>query len=275
MHAPQAAVDSATEARNIRWALFALVMASVIGGLKVLTWLLTDSVAVLSDAAESVVNVLSGFVAYRALVIARRPSDADHPYGHGKIEFLAVGFEGALISLAGLGLLVRGVWGMVTPQPVQELDWGLGLTALTGTLNGVLGWWLVRQGKRGHAMALQADGQHLLTDALSSLGLFLGLCLLLWTEQWWLDGLLAVLLAAFILATGWKLVRQAYGGLMDEQDTRLLEQVAEALRAYRHPGIMDVHNLRVQQFGRHSHIDCHVTLPYYRSFRAVHEEMTG
>lgn len=233
----------------------------------------TSSNAILTDALESIVNVIAGLFTLYSVYLSSRPRDRNHPYGHGKIEYFAAGFEGGLIFLAGGAMLVKAVVDLLSPQPLQGLAEGLSLTAVAGVGNLIMGLVLLRQGKAMRSVALKAEGRHLLTDVWTSAGVLAGLGLVLLTEVWWLDNALAIALALYILYSGAKLLRTAVAGLMDETDFKLLQQLANGLKPHRRAAWIDLHNLRVQQFGDTYHIDCHLTLPWYYDLRQVREEV--
>ncbi len=237
--------------------------------LKLLAWFLTDSDAVLTDALESIINVLAGAFALYSLHYAARPRDHNHPYGHGKIEFLSSGLEGMLILIAGVAMIGKAVYGFFYPPELSHLDWGLALTSLTGLANGLMGHWARRQ----DSLVLQAEGKHLTSDAWSSLGLLLGLGLIWLTGLRWLDQVAALVFGGVIAYTGLRVMRTAVAGVMDEVDEALIAQIARILEENRQDQWIDVHNLRVIRYGPAIHIDCHLTLPWYYSLERAHVEV--
>jgi cation diffusion facilitator family transporter len=231
----------------------------------------TGSTAVLSDALESVVNVVAAGLLLYSLIVAARPADRDHPYGHGKVEFFSSGVEGALIAVAAILILVEAVRALWVGAEVRHLDAGLiGLAALT-LVNAGLGLSLIRTGRRARSVALVADGQHILTDVWTSVGVMVGLVAVRVTGWVALDPLVAIAVAMNILRMGWKLVRQAVGGLMDEADEGLLQQVAAALEAQRRPWWIDVHGLRTFGSGALRHTDFHLAVPRFFDAERLHE----
>jgi len=253
-----------------------LVLAVGLGlmGLKFLAWWLTGSVAILTDALESIINIAANAFALYSIYLASLPKDSNHPYGHGKVEFFAAGFEGGMILLAGVSIFIKAILSLLDPQPVQELPEGIAITAFTGVVNLGLGLFLLRRGKRLGSVTLEADGKHLLTDSYSNAGLLVGLALIYFTKIVWLDAVVAIALAVVIVITGVRLLRFSVARLMDEQDPEMIDRVLAVLVAHRRPQWIDVHNLRVQQYGNHLHIDAHVTLPYYYDLRRYHQEIT-
>ncbi len=231
----------------------------------------TGSAAVLSDALESVVNVAAAALLLYSLLVAARPADRDHPYGHGKVEYFSAGVEGALIAMAALVIVFEAVRALVAGPQVRNLDAGLVIVALLTGLNALLGAYLVRTGRRLNSVALVADGQHVITDVWTSVGVVAGLAAVRVTGWVVLDPLVAIGVALNILRTGWKLLRGAVGGLMDEADEGLLGRVAEALEKEREPGWIDVHGLRTFGSGALQHTDLHLAVPRYFDAEQLHE----
>jgi len=241
-------------------------------GLKFLSWHLTHSNAILTDALESIINVVAGAFALWSLIIASRPKDIDHPYGHGKVEFLSSGLEGAFISLAGVYMAGKAVYNFFYPIEVHNLDVGIALTVFTGVVNYILGFYLNRKGEKANSYAMIAEGKHLQSDAWSSAGLLAGLFLIFITNIIWLDNVVAILLGAYIFYTGYKLVRASLAGIMDEADYQLIGELVEIMNTNRQNNWVDIHNLRVIKYGSKLHIDCHITLPWFLNLRESHDE---
>ncbi|MCU0432800.1 MAG: cation diffusion facilitator family transporter [Bacteroidia bacterium] len=258
---------------RIRVMRFTLIISAVLLCIKFAAWKLTHSNALLTDALESIVNVAAGAFALFSIWYAVQPRDEDHPYGHGKIEFLAAGFEGALILLAGGSILWRAIMGLIHPQPLHDADIGAYLAAAAGACNYALGTYLVRRGKRENSALMQASGKHLITDTVSSIGLVLGLIAISLTGKVWIDNVMALLFGGYIIWSGFQLVRDALRGLLDKADTDKLKQVVQILNEHRKPQWIDVHNLRVIKYGTQLHVDVHLTLPWYLSLEAAHDEV--
>lgn len=254
---------------------FVLMVTIILGFVKFLAYYLTGSNAILTDALESIINVIAGAFALYSLYYASHPQDRNHPYGHGKMEFISAGFEGGLIFIAGLSMVGKGVYSFYYPPELQALATGTILTGMSGAINGGLGYYLIRVGRKQTSPTMMADGQHLLTDTYSSIALVLGLVLIQVTGILWLDQLLTVLFGMFILYTGYRLLRGSVAGLLDEADYQTLSQIIEILNTYRRDKWIDIHNLRVQKYGSFLHIDCHLTLPWYDNLEAVHAEVTA
>ena len=241
--------------------------------LKFTAFFITHSNAILSDALESIINVVAGAFALYSLVLAAKPKDDDHPYGHGKIEFISAGFEGGLILLAGVVIIVKSIINWIHPIAIHSLDAGAILAAIAGAANYVLARILLHAAKKHNSLTLMADGKHLMTDTWSSAGLVAGVILIQVTGWVWLDNLLAALFGLLIIYTGYQLVRKALAGLMDEADEHILSEVIQVLQTNRTEYWIDIHNLRIQQYGSSYHIDCHVTLPWYQDLKTSHDEL--
>jgi cation diffusion facilitator family transporter len=242
---------------------------------KFYAYYLTRSQAVLTDALESIINVFtSGFALY-SIYLSSLPKDENHPYGHGKIEYLSIGFEGALILIAGVYIFYSAIGALLHPHPVGRLDLGMVLLGATALVNLGVGFVLLRAGKRLNSVALVGDGQHLYLDALSTLVSCLALVLVLVTGNVLFDAGAALVLGVFIVVNGFRMVRRSVSGLMDESDVATVEQVIAELQQQRRPAWIDVHNLRVLRYGANLHIDCHMQMPYYFSLEETHNELNA
>lgn len=241
--------------------------------LKFTAYFLTYSTAILSDAVESIVNVIASGFAFYSIYLANQPRDLNHPYGHGKIEFLSSGFEGAMILSAGLVIMWQAILSIFEPKPLSHLDWGIVLVGVTAVANAFVGWMLIRSGRQTDSAALTADGKHLLTDSLSSVVVMAGVGLVALTNQHWIDSALSVGLSFLLIYNGFQIARQSVARLMDEADTPTLHRVVNLLNVHKDRHWIDVHNLRVQKYGADLHIDCHLTLPYYWDLERVHNEV--
>ena len=250
----------------------ALIVGASIMAVKFYVYHLTHSSAVLSDALESIINVVASAFALGSVLLAAKPPDESHPYGHGKIEFFSAGFEGALIILAAIGIFITGFSHILNPQKLPHLKEGLALLLATSAANGILGIGLIRTGKRTDSLTLVADGRHVLADVYTSAGVLLGLSCV-WLTGWlWLDGTIACIVGANIMFTGGMLVRQSFAGLMDASDPKIIEHVSRLLQQHRKQVWIDVHRLRAWKAGNLVHIDCHVVLPRDFSLAEAHRE---
>lgn len=237
-------------------------------------YFLTASNFVLTDAAESIVNVIASSFAFYSIYLSALPRDENHPYGHGKVEFFSVFIEGSLIGIAGCIIIVKSVYSFFFPNIIHDLFTGAIIIAATGAINGVLGYYMIRKGKELRSITLDADGRHLLADTITSVGLVVGLLLIEFTRILWLDSALSILVGLYIVYSSYKLVRKSVGGLMDEADFQVVTNIVNVLSEKRREAWIDVHNLRAQKYGHELHIDCHMTLPNYFDLNTVHTEIS-
>lgn len=243
--------------------------------LKVWAYFMTHSVAVLTDALESTVNVVTGFTGLYALRVAARPRDHNHPYGHGKAELVSASLEGLLIVVAGL-LIVKESWdNLWEPHPVRNLDAGMVVVAATALANFLLGRWCIQVGTRHHSLALHASGKHLQSDTWTTIGIVCGLLLMRLTHITWIDSVVAAIFALWIIYEGISILRSTISGIMDEADQQLVEHIIGRLEQGRRPSWIDLHNLRTLKFGHTLHVDCHLTVPWYFDVREAHAEVEG
>lgn len=258
-------------------ALLALVTGVVLLLVKFLAYFLTGSAAIFSDAMESIVNVIAAAMAGYALILAHRPADAEHPYGHGKIEFVSAGFEGGMILLASIVIAAKTIDTILFHSVlVQELNSGVILIAAATGVNGIVGMSLVRTGRKHQSITLEADGRHLITDAITSAAAVVALLLLKWTGWLWLDPLTAILMAAYLAITALRLMRRSAAGLMDEQDLADEELIAGILNSHVGPtGIAPIicsyHKLRHRHSGRYHWVDFHIMVPPDLDVRNAHQ----
>ncbi len=256
---------------RLRAALLSLVVATLILAAKYQAYRMTGSTAVLSDALESIVNVLAAVFALGGLIFAGRPADRNHPYGHGKIEFFSAAFEGGLIAFASILIVYEAVRSLVSGPDVHQIGTGLLIVLGSGLVNLALGIYLVRTGRRYLSLTLVADGQHVLADVWTSAGVIVGLGLVQLTGRAWLDPLVALLVALWLMLTGVRLVRHAAGGLLDEEDPLLLKRVLDALQKYVGGGVIRVHHLRAIRSGRFQHVEAHLVVPEFWSVERAHD----
>jgi cation diffusion facilitator family transporter len=249
---------------------------AVIAGLiqliiKFIAWVITGSNAILSDALESIINVLAGSLALFSIYYASRPRDDDHPYGHGKIEFISSGFEGMLIFTAGVIIIGKATYNLIFPNEIEELGLGLLLSGAAGLVNFVVAMVLIKRGRLTKSVAMEADGKHLLSDAFSTVGMLIGLALVWYTNKVWIDNLVALLFGALLLRIGFKVAKEALAGILDETDLDLVEKFISILQAHRKPEWIDIHKFRIIKFGNVLHVDCHVTVPWYFTVEQAHK----
>lgn len=260
-------------AENIRIQRIIIVIAFILFSVKLTAWLLTGSLAILTDALESIVNVVSAFLGLYSLALSARPKDTNHPYGHGKVEFISSAVEGTLIIIAGLLIIFKAVISFYHPHPIQKLDIGLFLLATSGVVNYLVGYKSEKTGKKNNSLPLIAEGKHLKTDTYSTIGIFIGLLLIHFTNFIWLDGVVACLFSLLIIYTGYNIIRSSVAGIMDEADITLLNNLVDSLNKNRNENWIDIHNLRFIKFGSRLHCDCHLTVPWYLNVDEAHEEI--
>ena len=241
--------------------------------IKIYAWYKTGSVAILTDALESTINVIAGFIGLYSLYLSSLPRDENHPYGHGKAEFISASIEGALISIAGVIIIYEAIGNLRNPKELEQLDLGLILVAVTAVINYVIGAIAVKKGKKNHSLALISSGKHLQTDTYSTIGIIVGLVILYFTKISWIDSVTALLFAVFIIYTGYKILRESISGIMDETDVLLLKEVVEFLEKKRRENWIDLHNLRIIKYGSTLHFDCHMTVPWYFNIEEGHLEV--
>lgn len=260
--------------------LVAAAVALGVGILLLLTkfaaFAITGSSAIFTDAAESIVNVLASGFALLALLYSRTPADAEHPYGHGKVEFLSALVEGGMICFAALVALARAAEAVWRGPEVERLGWGIALVAIAGLINGLVGGGLVAVGKRQGALPLEANGRHLLTDFVTSIMLLIALFAVWITGRVWLDPLAACLLALYLGWEGIRLARRASANLLDQQDVADDERLTRMLDAHVgpegiEPRICSYHKLRHRHVGRDHWIDFHLVVPADWSVECGHE----
>ncbi|GAA6735340.1 cation diffusion facilitator family transporter [Thermus oshimai] len=252
-------------------ARLSLVVALLVLGLKAFAYLLTGSVALLSDALESLVNVAAALLALLAIRFAQRPPDETHPFGHSKAEYFSAVLEGVLVVLAAFLIAKESIPRLLHPRPLGDLGPGLLVSLLASLINGLLAWHLLRQGRRLRSPALTADGYHVLSDVLTSVGVFAGVSLAWATGLWVLDPLLALLVAGDILLMGFRLVRQSVGGLMDEglspaEVSRIRKTIAEALGGR----ALEVHDLKTRKAGNRAFLEFHLVVPGSMTVEEAH-----
>lgn len=273
---PHRLANAAVARFETRAATGSLIVAVLLMATKFLAYYLTGSAAVFSDAIESIVNVLAGSVSLYAIILAHRPADESHPYGHGKVEFFSSGFEGGMILLAAVFIAWRAVESLVYGAQIQKIDTGLVLLAATMVINGGTGLFLIRVGKKHGSITLEADGKHVLSDAVTSVAVIAALLIVKATAWSVADPICAMLVAAYLIWVSVDLLKRSAAGLMDEQDTddaRLLEQILDShlVPAGKPPLICSYHKLRHRHTGRYHWIDFHVVVPADLNVAAGHE----
>ena len=250
------------------------IVSLILCGVKFFAWYVTDLLVILSDALESIINVVGSAFAWYSIYLSGKPRDKEHPYGHGKIEFFSIGFEGAMILLAGLLILFEAVHLFIQPQVAEQSAISFWLMFFTGVANFLLGLTLVQKGKKFNSVTLQGNGKHIMSDSYTSAGVLVAVALIYFTGLQWIDPVASVVAGTIIVITGFKLLRKSVRGLMDEADPKIVQEIIDVLKKNRKNTWIDVHNLRVQRYGNYYHVDCHVTLPFYYSLTQVHDIIT-
>lgn len=256
-----------------RLMIIVLIISIVLFAVKFIAYFLTNSSAILTDAIESIVNIITGAFALYSINYAAKPKDEDHPYGHGKIEFFSSGLEGSMILLAGIAMVFKGAVSFFEPDHLTNVDIGLYMSLFAGTVNLIVGKILIGKGKHHNSHTLIAEGEHLLSDTYSSAAIVVGLIIIFFTKIIWIDYVITVGMGIFIAYTGFKLVRTSIDNLLDKADIAELNKLIATLEKHKKDSWIDMHNLRVVKYGDHLHVDCHVTLPWYFPLEEAHDEV--
>lgn len=257
---------------QIRFAAIAsVVVACLLFLIKILAYRLTGSHAIFSEAMESIVNVLASVIAFFVISYSSKPADKDHPYGHGKVEYLSAALEGGLIAFAAFMILVKAVEALYERHPLNQLNIGLLLLAATGVINLVMGFYLRHLGRNKHSAALEASGTHLMADFWTTAGVLVGLGIVYFTGIVWLDGIIAIFVSLHLIKEGYELIRKAIGGLLDEEEESLIKEIQSLVNQHFREGIIQVHHVRVMRSGHYHHIDAHVVVPEFWSVEEAHD----
>jgi len=260
-----------SQVARIRIAILSIVTGCLVLGLKYLAYHVSQSAALKSDAIENVVNVVAAVFALGAIVFADKPADREHPYGHGKIEHFSAAFEGGMISLAAVLIGYEAIHALVEGSPLKNLSLGLAINFGAGVLNGLLGLYLIQQGKRQRSHALVADGHHVFSDFYVTLGLAAGLLLVKFTGLNWLDPAIALAVCAILIYTGYKLVRSSSAALLDAEDPTLVNHLVDVINKVRPKDIVAIHEMRTLRSGRYTHVDIHMVIPEFYAIGQGHE----
>lgn len=235
-------------------------------------FLITGSAAIFSDAAESVVHVLATSMALYSIILSSKPADETHLYGHGNVEYFSAGIEGFLILTAAVFIIYTSVVDIIQGSNLRQLNVGVFVISAAGGINLLLGTYLVRMGRKTNSLTLVADGKHVLTDSYTSIGVIVGIVLVIITGFQLLDPLFAIAVALNILFTGFKLIRESIGGLMNETDPVLLKKIVSEIDKIKQPYWIDLHELRFWRSGDIVYLDFHLILPYYFTIQKSHTE---
>jgi cation diffusion facilitator family transporter len=264
-------MEAAKSSYNFQKLIF--ITATVLFVFKLVAWYVTNSVAILTDALESIINVIAGFIGLYSLYLSSQPKDHNHPYGHGKVEFVSAAIEGTLISVAGIVIIYEAINNLKHPHQIGQLDFGILIISFTALVNYGLGYIAVKKGKSNNSLALIASGRHLQSDTYTTVGVVLGLIIISFTKIYWLDSVVALIFSFIIIFTGYKIIRTSLAGIMDEADEELLQRVVKLLQNNRKENWVDLHNLRIIKYGGTLHLDCHMTVPWYLNVHEAHYEI--
>ncbi|MBT4760550.1 MAG: cation transporter [Bdellovibrionaceae bacterium] len=235
---------------------------------------ITGSQAILSDALESIVNVVAAILLLFVIYYTAKPADEDHPYGHGKAEYFSAAFEGGLITFAGFLIVIEGVKSLVFGNQLQELSEGLIIVIAAGVVNFLLGIFLIHQGKKRNSEALKGSGHHVLSDFWTSVGIVAGLIIVKFTGILWLDPVIAILVGLLLLVSGVQLAKKSVGALLDEENLDDLETLRAVLeKTTAKHSIIQVHHVKLIRSGRYHHIDAHLVLPEFWTVNDIHDNV--
>ncbi len=262
--------DSSNINLNKRAAKVSLLGGIVVLAIKFTAYFATNSTAIFSDATESIINIVASGVALYSIILSAKPADKDHPYGHGKIEYFSAGFEGLLIAIAGLVIIYSGIEKIIVGAEPTKLSFGILLLASTAVINLVLALYIGRIGKRTKSLTLIADAKHITADVYTSVGIIAGLIVVMLTDISIFDPIIAIIVAINILATGFKLVRESVGGLMNEVDCETMKLISDKIISIRKPEWIDIHELRFWKSANNVFVDFHLVLPYYFTIKEAH-----
>jgi cation diffusion facilitator family transporter len=261
-------VNSSKQNLKIQYSLTGLTV--VVFALKVATFFITHSLSVLSDTLESVVNIIATIVGSYSMYIAAKPKDKDHPYGHGKAEFISSAFQGSLIIGVGCLIIYESIDSLIHPNTLHNLGNGFWLLLIIALINISTAILVMRMGKKNNSLALVTSGKLFLIDFFTTISVAIGLLILIVTGFQKVDSIIAILLGGWVLYDGYKILRASLAGIMDEADMALLENVIDEINSNRNEQWIDLHNLRVIKYGSLLHIDCHLTMPWFLNVNEAH-----
>jgi cation diffusion facilitator family transporter len=253
-------------------AYISLVIGFLMLVAKMGAYLVTGSAAIFSDAAESVVHIFATSMALMSIIISSKPADEDHMYGHGNIEFFSAGIEGALILVAAVFIIYQSISDIIFGTELKSLSFGVIVIAAAGIINMFLGFYLIKVGERTNSLTLAADGKHILTDSATSIGVIIGIILVMITDLSILDPVVAIIVALNILRTGYVLIRASIGGLMLETDPEMIAKISLILSQMKKEYWIDLHELRYWKSGDKIFIDFHLILPFYFTIEQTHKD---
>ena len=259
--------------QNLKIQYYLTGLTVIVFLLKVATFLMTHALSVLSDTLESVVNIVATIVGSYSMFIAAKPKDKDHPYGHGKAEFVSSAFQGSLIIGVGCLIIYESIDSFIHPGTLHNLGNGFWLLILIAIINISTALFVMRIGRKNNSMALITSGKLFLIDFFTTISVAIGILILIITNIQKVDAIIAILLGGWVVYDGYKILRASLAGIMDEADMALLENVIEEINSNRNDSWIDLHNLRVIKYGPLLHIDCHLTMPWYLNVHEAHTIM--
>lgn len=247
------------------------ILTVVVFVLKIIAWYITRSVAVLTDTLEYTINLIGCFIGLYSLYLSAQPRDENHPYGHGKVEFLTAAIEGILMIISSFLIVYEAINNLNHAHQITQLDYGIYLIALTAVINYAMGYFALQQGKKTNSLALIATGKHMQSDTYATSGIIIGLILIFFFKYTWIDSIIALIFSLIIIITGYKILRHSIAGIMDEADKKLLNKVVALFNNSRRENWIDLHNLRIIKYGTILHLDCHLTVPWYLNVVEAHK----
>lgn len=256
---------------KVKAVLISLFIGFLMFVMKMTAYILTNSAVIFSDALESIVHIAATGMAFFSIILSNQPADKSHPYGHGKIEFFSAGVEGLLIIIAAIFIIYNAVYDLIFGINLSQLDIGIIVITAAGVVNLFLGLYLVRIGKKTNSITLVADGKHVLTDSVTSIGAIVGIGLVIITDIKYFDPAFAIFLGLNIISTGYKLMRESFAGLMNESDEDFLKKIANVLIENRKDEWIDIHKMRCWKSGDKHFVDFHVTVPFYFNVKQTHD----
>jgi len=268
---------SAASIENYNFQKIVVIVGALLLIMKFTAYFITNSVAIFTDAVESIVNVVAGSIGLYALYLSSKPADKSHPFGHGRVELISASIEGSMIAVAGALIIFEAVRNLMDPKELSSLDIGLVLVIFAAAVNYIVGSVAIRKGRKNRSLALEASGKHLHTDTYSSIGIIIGLTVVyaggfLGYDLSILDPIMALAFGALIIITGAGVIKKAMDGIMDKADSDILEKVVYCLNEHRSEEWIDIHNLRVIKYGSKLHVEMHVTLPFDMTISEMEEE---
>ncbi len=252
-------------------ALLSLIAALLVLALKFAAYYQTRSLAILSDALETIVNVITALIAVFVVRIGSEPADENHPYGHGKAEYFSAAFEGGLVVSAGLYIIYEAIQGLFRPPAVQDLTLGAIWIGAATFINLLVGIYLKRIGKKHNSVSLTANGTHVLSDVKTTVGVMIGLLIGHLSGLDWMDSALALFVGAHLLYEGFQIVRESISVLTDEIDEQAIQKLSQSFEKNRNDGIIDIHKVKMIRSGPFHHVDAHLVLPEYWDVSQAHE----